>query len=125
MLSKARCLVRIRESFYRPPLTGAPISVADLHWVGLLGCGLSGQPTVATMQWQSKRGPYATDHKTVMGQLLAQARQQWGRQVHRVWDCCFAGTPWLFQALETNLHLCCAGPSATSRLTPSAEPRKA
>jgi hypothetical protein len=122
--SKARRLTRIRKGFYRPP-TGAPISVAGLHWVGLLVCGLSGQPVVAAMQWWSKRGPHATDHKTVMGQLLARARQQWGRQVRHIWDRGFAGTPWLFQVLETDLRFVLRWPKRYKLLDPLAEPRKA
>jgi hypothetical protein len=123
--SKARRLTRIRKGFYRPPLTGAPLSVAGLHWVGLLVCGLSGPPTVAAMQWWTRRGPHTTDHKTVMGQLLARTRQQWGRQVRHIWDRGFAGTPWLFQVLETDLRFVLRWPKRYKLLDPWGEPRKA
>lgn len=123
--SKARRLTRIRKGFYRPPRTGAPLSVAGLHWVGLLVCGLSGQPTVAAMQWWTRRGPHTTDHKTVMGQLLARTRQQWGRQVRHIWDRGFAGTPWLFQVLETDLRFVLRWPKRYKLLDPWGEPRKA
>lgn len=123
--SKARRLTRSRKGFYRPPLTGAPISVAGLHWVGLLVCGLAGQPVVAAMQWWTKRGPHATEHKTVMGQLLARARQQWGRQVRHVWDRGFAGTSWLFQVLETDLRFVLRWPKRYKLLDPWGEQRKA
>jgi hypothetical protein len=123
--SKARRLTRIRKGFFQPPLSGRPISVAGLHWVGLLICGLAGPPTVAAMQWWSKRGQYATDHKTVMGQLLLRSRQQWGRQVRHVWDRGFAGTPWLFQVLETDLRFVLRWPKRYKLLDPWGEPRKA
>lgn len=123
--SKARRLTRIRKGFYRPPLSGAPISVAGLHWVGLLVCGLAGKPVVAAMQWWSKRGAHATDHKTVMGRLLARARQQWGRQVRHIWDRGFAGTPWLFQVLETDLRFVLRWPKRYKLLDPWGERRKA
>lgn len=123
--SKARRLTRIRKGFYRPPLPARPISVAGLHWVGLLVCGLSGQPVVAAMQWWTKRGPHATEHKTVMGQLLARSRQQWGRQVRHVWDRGFAGTPWLFQVLETNLRFVLRWPKRYKLLDPWGDWRKA
>jgi hypothetical protein len=123
--SKARRLTRIRKGFYRPPLSGPPISVAGLHWVGLLVCGLTGQPVVAAMQWWTRRGEHASDHKTVMGQLLACSRQQWGRQVRHVWDRGFAGTPWLFQVLESDLRFVLRWPKRYKLLDPSAERRKA
>lgn len=115
----------MRKGFYRPPLTGAPISVAGLHWVGLLVCGHSGPPTVAAMQWWTKRGAHASDHKTVMGLLLARARQQWGRQVRHIWDRGFAGTPWLFQVLETNLRFVVRWPKRYTLLDLWGERRKA
>ncbi|RRR75367.1 MAG: hypothetical protein EI684_04950 [Candidatus Viridilinea halotolerans] len=122
--SKARRLTRIRKGFFHPPVTGRPISVAGLHWVGLLVVGLAGPPTVAAMQWWTKRGPHATDHKTVMGLLLARARQQWGRQVRHVWDRGFAGTPWLNQVLETNLRFVLRWPKRYMLLDPWGERRK-
>lgn len=122
--SKARRLTRVRKGFYRPPLTGAPISVAGLQWVGAIVCGRHGPPTVAVMQWWTRRGPHATDQKTVMGQLLAQTRAQWGRQVRHVWDRGFAGAPWLFQVLETDMRFVLRWPKRYKLLDPNAESRK-
>jgi len=123
--SKTRRLTRIRKGFFQPPISRRPISVAGLPWVGVLVTGLAGQPTVAAVQWWTKRGPQASDHKTVMGQLLARARRQWGRQVRHIWDRGFAGTPWLFQVLETKLRFVLRWPKRYTLLDPWGERRKA
>lgn len=102
--SKARRLSRIRKGFFQPPSGRRPICVAGLHWIGLLVSGLSGMPSVALMQWWTTRGPHATDHKVMTGQLLARCRRQWGRTVRHVWDRGFASSQWLYQALETDLR---------------------
>jgi hypothetical protein len=78
--------------------------VAGLHWIGLLVSGLSGTPSVAVMQWWTTRGPHATDHKVLAGQLLMRCRRQWGRHVRHIWDRGFAKSQWLYQALEYDLR---------------------
>ena len=123
--SKARRLTRIRKGFFQPPVSRRPICVAGLEWMGLLVSGLSGTPTVALMQWWSKRGERATDRRVVAGQLLSRCRRQWGRQVRHVWDRGFASSQWLFQALETDLRFVLRWPKRYRLLDNWGELRKA
>jgi hypothetical protein len=67
--SKARRLKHIRPGFFNPP-GGRPICVPGLHWLGLLILGHSGTPTVAAMQWWTRRGERASDQQTQLEQLL-------------------------------------------------------
>jgi hypothetical protein len=61
--SKARRLKRIRPGFFKPP-GGRPICVPGLHWLGLLVLGSSGAPTVAAMEWWTRRGERASDQQS-------------------------------------------------------------
>lgn len=123
--SKARRLVRVRKGFFTPPVGRRPICVAGLHWLGLLVCGLSGPPTVASMIWWTTRGERATDRRVVAGQLLARTRRQWGRRVRHVWDRGFASGQWLNQALETDLRFVLRWPKRYTLLDGWGERRKA
>jgi hypothetical protein len=123
--SKARRLVRIRKGFFQPPVGHRPICVAGLQWLGLMVCGQSGPPTVASMIWWTTRGQHVTDRRVVAGQLLARCRRQWGRQVRHVWDRGFATTQWLSQALETDLRFVLRWPKRYQLLDSCGERRKA
>ena len=92
--SKAKRLTRIRKGFFQPPTGRRPICVAGLHWIGSLVSGLSGTPSVALMQWWTRRGPHAMHHKVMAGQLLARCRRQWGRQVRDAWQIARGKRSW-------------------------------
>ena len=91
--SKARRLTRIKPGYYSPP--GKPIFVPGLHWLGVLLAGRTGPPHLAALGWWTTRGKYATDKRTVEGQLLTHLVQQWGRRVVHLFDRGVAGEPWL------------------------------
>jgi hypothetical protein len=101
--SKARRLKRIRPGFFNPP-GGRPICVPGLHWLGLLVLGRSGAPTVAAMQWWTRRGERASDQQTQLQQLLRRSVEAWGRDVHHIWDREFASGPWLRLMLDSNIR---------------------
>lgn len=101
--SKARRLKRIRPGFFNPP-GGRPICVSGLHWLGVLITSRHSAPTVAAMDWWTTRGERATDHRTVLLKLLARCQQEWGRQVHHVFDRGFASGPWLQTLLASELR---------------------
>jgi len=101
--SKARRLKRIRPGFFNPP-GGRPICVPGLNWLGLLILGRSGAPTVAAMQWWTRRGERASDQQTQVQQLLRRSVEAWGRDVCHLWDREFASGPWLQLMLETNIR---------------------
>jgi hypothetical protein len=101
--SKARRMGRIRPGFFNPP-GGRPICVPGLHWLGLLVLGRSGAPTVAAMQWWTKRGEHTSDQQTQLRQLLARSVAAWGRDVRHLWDREFASGAWLGVMLERNIR---------------------
>lgn len=101
--SKARRLKRIRPGFFNPP-GGRPICVPGLHWLGLLVVGRSGAPTVAAMQWWTRRGERASDQQHQVQQLLSRSVTAWGRDVRHVWDREFASGPWLQIFFEANIR---------------------
>jgi hypothetical protein len=101
--SKARRLKRIRPGFFNPP-GGRPICVPGLHWLGLLVVGRSGAPTVAAMQWWTRRGERASDQQHQVRQLLSRSVAAWGRDVWHVWDREFASGPWLQIFFEANIR---------------------
>lgn len=101
--SKARRLKRIRPGFFNPP-GGRPICVPGLHWLGLLILGRVGAPTVAAMQWWTKRGERASDQQTQLRQLLTRSVEAWGRDVRHLWDREFASGRWLCLMLEYKIR---------------------
>jgi hypothetical protein len=101
--SKARRLKRIRPGFFNPP-GGRPICVPGLHWLGLLVLGRTGAPTVAAMQWWTRRGARASDQQSQLRQLLTRSVAAWGRDVRHLWDREFASGAWLRLLLESNIR---------------------
>jgi len=101
--SKARRLKRIRPGFFNPP-GGRPICVPGLHWLGLLVLGRSGAPTLAAMQWWTRRGERASDQQTQLRQLLDRSVEAWGRDVRHLWDREFASGPHLRLMLDHNIR---------------------
>jgi hypothetical protein len=122
--SKARRLKRIRPGFFNPP-GGQPICVPGLEWLGLLVLGRVGPPTVAAMQWWTRRGRRRSTLRTEEYGLLARCVQAWGRQVIHVWDRGFAGGPWLSAALEANVRFVLRWQKGYQLLDGAGEERKA
>ena len=122
--SKARRLKRIRPGFFNPP-GGRPICVPGLHWVGLLVLGRSGAPTVAAMQWWTRRGQRARDQQTLVQQLLWRSVAAWGRDVRHLWDREFASGPWLQIFFEADIRFVVRWKKRNKLLDSWGEARKA
>jgi len=101
--SKARRLGRIRPGFFNPP-GGRPICVPGLHWLGLLVLRRGGAPTLAAMQWWTKRGERASDQPTQLRHLLKRSVEAWGSDVRHLWDREFASGAWLCLMFEYKLR---------------------
>jgi hypothetical protein len=74
------------------------VFVPGVEWLCLMLAGLSptsGPAVVAVMQWWTKRGEFATDLRTVQGDVLAWCAKEWGRRVIHVFDRGYAGHPWV------------------------------
>jgi len=89
----ARCL-KVRPGFYRPP-TRRPIFVPGLHWLALLLIGRSGPPTVASMQWWTRRGEHAETEGEVHVRMLQETARRFGTRVLHVFDRGYCDAPWL------------------------------
>ncbi len=122
--SKARRLKRIRPGFFNPP-GGRPICVPGLHWLGLLILGRTGAPSVAAMQWWTKRGERASNQQTQLQQLLTRSVKAWGRDVRHLWDREFASGLWLRVMLESNIRFVLRWKKRNKLLDTWGEARKA
>jgi hypothetical protein len=110
--SRAARLKRIKPGFYNPP-GGRPVFVPGMEWLCVMLCGLSpssGPAVVALMQWWTKRGGFATDLRTLQGEILAWCAKQWKRRVLHVFDRGYAGHPWISLLLFYNLRFAADGP---------------
>lgn len=122
--SKARRLKRIRPGFYNPP-TGRPLSVAGLHWLGLLVTSRAQPPVLAAMQWWTTRGKHAINTGLVLDQMLVRSAHEWGNRVWHIWDRGFANEPWLEHAAELGLRFVLRWKKGQYLLDPLGEQRKA
>jgi hypothetical protein len=122
--SKARRLKRIRPGFFNPP-GGRPICVPGLRWLGLLVVGRSGAPTVAAMQWWTRRGARASDQQCQVQLLLSRSVAAWGRAVFHVWDREFASGPWLQIFFKANIRFVVRWKKRNKLLDTWGEARKA
>ena len=98
----ARCL-RPKPGFWTPP-TLRPVFVPGLHWLALLLLGRQGPPTLASMQWWTRRGKQAqTDEQVHLG-LLVEVARRWGRRVVHLFERGYCEAGWLSLLLERDLR---------------------
>ena len=95
--SKATRLKRIKPGFFNPP-GGRPVCVPGFHWLKILVIGHKGPPTLAHMRSWTTRGEQKSEKRVEEGEVLDQIDGLWGKEVIHIWDCGFAGNPWLTQA---------------------------
>jgi transposase len=100
--SKARRLKKQRKGNWNPQ-GGKAITVLGIEWTALLVLGMKYLPTVATMQWWSRKGENATSQREVEKQVLLQVASRWGRRVLHVFDRGYASKGWI--ALLSLFHL--------------------
>lgn len=101
--AKAHRLSRIKKGFYNPP-TGKPTFVPGQNWLMTMVLGMAGTPTLAAMRFWTRRGEHASDRKSVVLALLAQATQVWGQQVIHLFDRGYASGPWLGDFFATQIR---------------------
>lgn len=118
--AKAARLKRIKPGFYTPP-AGPPVFVPGIPWVGLILIGLTGPPTVAAMRWFSTRGKQMTDARKVQYELLGHCARQFGAAVLHVFDCGYAGAPWLCALHEQKVRFVIRWPKHYKLLAPAHE----
>ena len=98
----ARCL-RPKPGFWTPP-TRRPVFVPGLHWLALLLMGPHGAPTLACMQWWTRRGHLATTDGQVHTRLLVEVVRRWGGRVLHVFDRAYCEAAWLGAMLGFDLR---------------------
>lgn len=101
--SQAARLKHIKPGFYNPP-GGRPVFVPGMQWLGLLIAGYQGAPTLAAMQWWTRRGEHASERRQQELHLLTGCALNWGQSVLHVFDRGFAGAPWLGELLSRHLR---------------------
>jgi hypothetical protein len=128
--SRAARLRRIKKGYYSPPggLSGPPVFVPGMHWLGLLVVGLSAQSgpaVVGAMHWWTSRGKHASEKRWEEWYLLFECARRWGSRVLHVWDRGFAGSPWLKLAFLYWAHFVMRWPSRYMLLDEEGKKRKA
>jgi hypothetical protein len=127
---RAARLRRIKPGYYSPPggLSGPPVFVPGMHWLGLLVVGLnqeSGPATVAAMQWWTSRGKHASEKRWEEWYLLFRSARRWASRVLHVWDRGFAGSPWLKLSFMYRVHFVMRWPSRYMLVDEQGNKRKA
>jgi hypothetical protein len=128
--SRAARLRRIKPGYYSPPggLSGPPVFVPGMHWLGVLVVGLneqSGPPVVGAMQWWTSRGKHASEKRWEEWYLLFGCARRWASRVLHVWDRGFAGSPWLKMAFMYWVHFVMRWPSRYVLVDEEGNKRKA
>jgi hypothetical protein len=122
--SKAHRLLRIKPGYYHPP-TREPVHVPGLRWVALLLCGLSAPPQLARFRWWSSRKPEFCSLPQVRFELLAWARELFGRAVLHVFDRGYASQKWLGLLLAHQDRFLLRWPSAFKLLDQQGRQKRA
>jgi DDE family transposase len=122
--AKGRRLRRVRKGISLPP-KGPLILVPGLHWHGISVLGMTGPPTLATLDFWTTRGPYASEGRTLEQQLLLRCRLAWGERVTHIWDRGYAGSPWIQIALSEQVRFVVRWKKGNKLLDNWGEERKA
>ncbi|GER89568.1 hypothetical protein KDW_37300 [Dictyobacter vulcani] len=92
--SKAARRKKSRKGIFNQP-GGKPIIVQGYEWTACVVVGEKGKPSLAMMDFWSRRGPDAQTTKEEEEKMLAKVAREWGRNVLHVFDRGYAGGPWL------------------------------
>ncbi|MDQ6659547.1 MAG: transposase [Chloroflexota bacterium] len=82
-----------KGSFNQPG--GKPIVVLGLEWTACVVVGKTGKPSLAMMDFWSRKGPEATTARKEEEKMLAKVARKWGPTVLHIFDRGDAGGPWL------------------------------
>jgi hypothetical protein len=90
--SKAARRKKSRKGSYNPA-GGKPIVVLGMEWTTCMVLGKQGKPSLAMMEFWSRKGAQATKQKRVEEKMLQKCAWQWGSKVLHVFDRGYAGGP--------------------------------
>jgi hypothetical protein len=91
-----------KGSFNRPG--GKPIVVLGYEWTACVVVGKKGKPSLAMMDFWSRKGPEATTARKEEERMLAQVARKWGKNVLHLFDRGYAGGPWLEVMWRYQVH---------------------
>jgi Transposase DDE domain len=92
--SKAARRKKSRKGSFNQP-GGKPIVVLGYEWTACVVVGKKGKPSLAMMDFWSRKGPEATTARKEEEWMLAQVARKWGKNVLHIFDRGYAGGPWL------------------------------
>jgi Transposase DDE domain len=92
--SKAARRKKARKGSFNWP-GGKPIVVLGYEWTACIVVGKKGPPSLAMMDFWSRKGPEATTARKEEERMLAQVARKWGKNVLPIFDRGYAGGPWL------------------------------
>ncbi len=92
--SKAARRKKTRKGSFNQP-GGKPIVVLGYEWTACVVVGKQGKPSLAMMEFWSRKGPEATTARKEEEKMLAKVARKWGKNALHVFDRGYAGGPWL------------------------------
>lgn len=92
--SKAARRKKSRKGSFNQP-GGKPIVVLGYEWTACVVVGRKGKPSLAMMDFWSRKGPEATNQKREEERMLMKVARKWGKNVLHLFDRGYAGGPWL------------------------------
>jgi Transposase DDE domain len=92
--SKVARRKKSRKGAFNPP-GGKPVVVLGYEWTACVVVGKQGKPSLAMMDFWSRKGEEATTARQVEEHLLAKVAGKWGKNVLHIFDRGYAGGPWL------------------------------
>ena len=101
--SKAARRKKSRKGSYNQA-GGKPIVVLGMEWTACIVLGKKGKPSLAMMEFWSRKGPEATKQKRIEEKMLATCARQWGVKVLHIFDRGYAGGPWLSRVERYQVH---------------------
>lgn len=101
--SKAARRKKSRKGSFNQP-GGKPIVVLGYEWTACVVVGKKGKPSLAMMDFWSRKGPEATTTKKEQERMLSKVAGKWGRNVLHIFDRGYAGGPWLEMMWRYHVH---------------------
>ncbi|MBA2681085.1 MAG: transposase [Ktedonobacteraceae bacterium] len=92
--SKAARRKKARKGAWNQP-GGRPIVVLGYEWTACVVVGKQGKPSLAMMEFWSRKGPEATTQKKVEERMIEKMAWRWGKNVLHLFDRGYAGGTWL------------------------------
>jgi hypothetical protein len=101
--SKAARRKKTRKGAFNQP-GGKPVVVLGYEWTACVVVGKKGKPSLAMMDFWSRKGPEATTAKREEERMLMKVAGRWGKNVLHLFDRGYAGGPWLEMMWRYQVH---------------------